>query len=332
MICRFTQDGEKQVQRRGDSHGPSTCINGQNVLEVEQVVCGGWLRRWPAGQSEEAAKRVESAVLQIRSQKTWQESSEGKSLDRFLRYTRRPMTWFHAAMIAGLISLPSASFAQGTQPAQSQPAHSAPQQPAAAPQTDASKATKDSAAPAKDDSVTAKPSVPAQAAVTDVTGKDAAHYIIGPEDALQVTVWKEPTLSGTFPVRPDGMISLVLVGDLPAAGRTPMQLSDEITTRLKKYVQDPSVTVLVMAVNSQRIYMMGEVGHVGPVTLAAGMTPLQAIAAAGGLSPFANSKKIYILRGEAGKQQKIPFNYKLALKGDSTQDIKLQPGDTIVVP
>jgi polysaccharide export outer membrane protein len=168
--------------------------------------------------------------------------------------------------------------------------------------------------------------------VTEAAGKDAAHYIIGPEDALQITVWKEPTLSGTFPVRPDGMISLVLVGDLPAAGRTPMQLSDEITTKLKKYLQDPSVTVLVMAVNSQRIYMMGEVGHVGPIALAAGMSPLQAIAAAGGLSPFANSKKIYILRTEAGKQQKIPFNYKLALKGDSTQEIKLQPGDTIVVP
>jgi polysaccharide export outer membrane protein len=77
---------------------------------------------------------------------------------------------------------------------------------------------------------------------------------------------------------------------------------------------------------------MGEVGHVGPVALAAGMSPLQAIAAAGGLSPFANSKKIYILRNVAGKQQKIPFNYKQALKGDDTQGVKLQPGDTIVVP
>ena len=328
MICRFTQDGEKQIQRRGDGQGPSTCINGQIGLEVEQVVCGGWLRRRWAGQSEEAVKRVESAALQIRSQKTRQESGD-KAFDRFMRYERRPMTWFHAALIAGLIGLPCAGFAQGTQPAPAQPARSAPLPPTAAPGTDASK---DSAAPAKDNSVAVKPSVPAQAAVTDVTGKDAAHYMIGAEDTLQVTVWKEPTLSGTFPVRPDGMISLVLVGDLPAAGRTPMELSDEITTRLKKYLQDPSVTVLVMAVNSQRIYMMGEVGHVGPIALAAGMSPLQAIAAAGGLSPFANSKKIYILRGEAGKQQKIPFNYKLALKGDSTQDVKLLPGDTIVVP
>jgi polysaccharide export outer membrane protein len=161
---------------------------------------------------------------------------------------------------------------------------------------------------------------------------DAVHYVIGPEDTLQVTVWKEPTLSGTFPVRPDGMISLVLVGDLPAAGRTPTQLGGDITTKLTKYLQDPSVTVVVLAANSQRIYLMGEVGHVGPVPLAAGMSPLQAIAAAGGLSPFANSKKIYILRGEASKQQKIPFNYKQALKGDNMQNLKLQPGDTIVVP
>ena len=238
------------------------------------------------------------------------------------------MRWFHAALIAGLIGVPGAGIAQDTQPTPAKPVQSATPPPVAAPAPDASKPAKDSPAPVTPPTTAAG----VQPGATEAAGKDAAHYIIGPEDALQITVWKEPTLSGTFPVRPDGMISLVLVGDLPAAGRTPMQLSDEITARLKKYLQDPSVTVLVMAVNSQRIYMMGEVGHVGPITLAAGMSPLQAIAAAGGLSPFANSKKIYILRTEAGKQQKIPFNYKLALKGDSTQDIKLQPGDTIVVP
>jgi polysaccharide export outer membrane protein len=163
-------------------------------------------------------------------------------------------------------------------------------------------------------------------------GVDNAHYIIGAEDTLQITVWKEPSLSGTIPVRPDGMISLVLVGDLRAAGRTPMQLSDDITAKLKKYIQDPNVSVLVMGVNSQKVFLVGEVGHVGPIMMTAGMTPLQAIAAAGGLSPYANSKKIYILRGEAGKQQKIPFNYKQALKGEDTQGIVLKPGDTIVVP
>jgi polysaccharide export outer membrane protein len=161
---------------------------------------------------------------------------------------------------------------------------------------------------------------------------EASSYIIGPEDVLQVTVWKEPTLSGTFPVRPDGMISMVLLGDVRAAGLTPMQLSTNLSLQLKKYVQDPLVTVLVQAVNSQRIFMVGEVGHVGPIPITPGMTPLQAIAAAGGLTPYAKSKHIYILRGSQGKQQKIFWNYKTALHGESQQNIVLQPGDTVVVP
>lgn len=223
------------------------------------------------------------------------------------------MKWLHRVVVAALLGIPLACIAQETQ---TKPTPVGTPSPA-----------KEALAPG------AATSSKAQTSATDAVGiNDVAHYIIGAEDTLQVTVWKEPTLSGTFPVRPDGMISLVLVGDLPAAGRTPMHLGDEITQKLKKYVQEPSVSVVVLAVNSQRIYLMGEVGHVGPITLAAGMTPLQAIAAAGGLSPFANSKKIYILRSEAGKQQRIPFNYKQALKGDNAQGVKLQPGDTIVVP
>lgn len=157
-------------------------------------------------------------------------------------------------------------------------------------------------------------------------------YVIGADDSLQVTVWKEPSFSGAFPVRPDGMISMVMLGDVRAAGKTPTQLSDDITQKLKKYIQDPVVSVVVLGVNSQKIFLVGEVGHTGPVMLTPGMTPLQAIAAAGGLTMFANEKHIYILRGVQGKQQKIPFNYKKALKGDNSQDISLQPGDTIVVP
>jgi polysaccharide biosynthesis/export protein len=157
--------------------------------------------------------------------------------------------------------------------------------------------------------------------------------VIGADDSLQITVWKEPTLSGTIPVRPDGMISLVLVGDMPAAGMTPMALGADISQRLKKYIQDPVVSVVVLGVNSQRIFMVGEIGKVGPIMLTAGMTPLQAIATAGGLTPYANKKKIYILRGEPGKQKKIPFDYKAALKGDNKQlDVSLLPGDTIVIP
>jgi polysaccharide export outer membrane protein len=160
---------------------------------------------------------------------------------------------------------------------------------------------------------------------------DPNRYVIGAEDSLQVTVWKDPTLSGTVPVRPDGMISLNLVGDLRAAGLTPMALSADIAQRLKKYIQDPVVTVVVLGVNSQRIFAIGEVNKVGPVMLTPGMMPLQAIVSAGGLTQFANSKHIYILRTVAGKQQKIPFNYKQALKGDN-QGVSLVPGDTIVVP
>jgi polysaccharide biosynthesis/export protein len=160
---------------------------------------------------------------------------------------------------------------------------------------------------------------------------DPERYVIGAEDSIQITVWKEPTLSGTIPVRPDGMISMVLVGDLRAAGLTPMALSADISQKLKKYMQDPIVTVVVLGVNSQRIFMVGEVNRVGPLMLTPGMTPLQAFVSAGGLSQFANSKHIYILRTVDGKQQKIPFNYKLALKGDM-QGVTLIPGDTIVVP
>lgn len=160
---------------------------------------------------------------------------------------------------------------------------------------------------------------------------DANRYVIGPEDSLQITVWKEPTLSGTIPVRPDGMISLVLVGDIPAAGMTPTALSTDISQRLKKYIQDPVVTVVVLGVNSQRVFLVGEVGKVGPVVMTPGMTPLQAIVTGGGLTQFANSKRIYILRTTAGKQQKIPFNYKQALKGENV-GVSLLPGDTIVVP
>ena len=168
--------------------------------------------------------------------------------------------------------------------------------------------------------------------VAPMADTDNSRYVIGADDSLQITVWQEPSLSGTFPVRPDGMISLVLVGDIPAAGLTPMHLAHDITVKLKKFIQDPVVSVVVAAVNSQRIYLVGEVLKAGPIMLSPGMTPLQAIAQAGGLSPYTNGKHIYILRGPQGKQQKIPFNYRLALKGDNRQDVPLLPGDTIVVP
>src|SRR5580704_12295230 len=208
------------------------------------------------------------------------------------------MKQFCSKLTVVLVTISAAALAQ----APKTPAVSAPSTQAASP----------SPVPAAEQ----QPAAPAPSSPASTGGPiDPSRYVIGAEDSLQVTVWKEPTLSGTVPVRPDGMISLVLVGDLRAAGLTPMALSADISQKLKKYIQDPVVTVVVLGVNSQRIFTVGEVGHVGPIMMTPGMTVLQAIVASGGLTQFANSKKIYILRSVRGKQQKLPFNYKLALKG-----------------
>lgn len=160
----------------------------------------------------------------------------------------------------------------------------------------------------------------------------SASYVIGPTDVLAITVWKEPSLSATLPVRPDGMISMPLLNDVQAAGSTPMKLAETIASKLKKFIQDPQVSIVMTEVNSQRVYLLGEIAKPGAVQLISGLTVLQAISSAGGLSQFANSKKIYVLRNESGTQRKIAFNYKEALKGESSQNVTLQAGDTIVVP
>jgi polysaccharide export outer membrane protein len=159
-----------------------------------------------------------------------------------------------------------------------------------------------------------------------------ASYVIGPEDTLHVSVWKEPDLTETIPVRSDGKISMPLLNDVQAAGLTPSKLADSITQQLKKYLADPRVTVVVTGMNSQKIYVLGEVTHTGAMPLTPDMTVLQAIASAG-FTQFANTKGIYVLRTENGKQLKLPFNYKQVIKGeDIKQNIVLKPGDTIVVP
>lgn len=162
---------------------------------------------------------------------------------------------------------------------------------------------------------------------------EPSDYVIGPEDVLDVTVWKEPDFSRAVPVRPDGKISLPLLSDIPAAGQTPSQLAAAITVMLRKYVTQPQVTVIVTGINSRRVFVLGEVGRPGPVPLLPNMTVLQALSSAGGLSQFANRKGIYVLRSENGRQVTYPFNYKAAVQGKATaQNITLKPGDTIVVP
>lgn len=181
------------------------------------------------------------------------------------------------------------------------------------------------------------PAQPAPGAGPDTTNATASAqagptYIIGPEDTLHIAVWKESDLTATLPVRPDGKISLPLLNDVQASGLTPQQLADSITEKLKKFLSDPRVTVVVSQINSKRIYLVGEVGRTGAVPMSPNMTVLQALSSAG-MSQFANTKKIYILRIENGKQQKLPVNYRKLVKGqEMDHNYLLQPGDTIVVP
>jgi polysaccharide export outer membrane protein len=183
--------------------------------------------------------------------------------------------------------------------------------------------SKDGAASA---SVAAKPGETAQ---SSSSGSD---YVIGADDMLNISVWKEPELTETLPVRPDGKISMPLLNDIAAAGLTPLQLKDSITEKLKKYIADPRVTVVVTAMNSRRIFVTGEVLHSGPMPLLPHMTMLQALSEAG-FTQFANLKAIYLLRTENGRQVKLPFNYKEVVKGNHPeQNILLKPGDTLVVP
>jgi polysaccharide export outer membrane protein len=158
-------------------------------------------------------------------------------------------------------------------------------------------------------------------------------YKIGPQDVVRIDVWKEPDISRTIPVRPDGKISLPLLSDVQAAGLTALQLADSIRDGYKKFINSPQVTVTVTEINSRRVYVSGEVGHPGALPLLPNMTALQALTSSGGFTQFAKTKNIYILRTEEGKQVKHPFNYKDVIAGKKPEDnILLQPGDTIVVP
>jgi polysaccharide biosynthesis/export protein len=156
-------------------------------------------------------------------------------------------------------------------------------------------------------------------------------YVIGPQDTLYISVWKEPDLTETLPVRADGMISMPLLNDVQAAGLTPMQLGSALTEKLKKYVSDPRVTIVVTQMNSQRVYVTGEVLHPGAMNLTPNMTVLQALSSAG-FTQFANTKGIYVLRNENGAERKLAVNYKKLIKGEGGQNVALKPGDTVVVP
>ncbi|MGE3955562.1 MAG: polysaccharide biosynthesis/export family protein [Vicinamibacterales bacterium] len=151
-------------------------------------------------------------------------------------------------------------------------------------------------------------------------------------DKLRIEVYKDAQLSQSVQIRPDGKITLPLVGDIAALGLSPLDLRERVAAALKEYVNNPVVTVIVVEGTSPTAYVVGEVNHPGPVVLQGSLTVLQALAVAGGLKDFADAKNIRILRKGIAGPQSIPFNYRDAIKGGSGASVVLQPGDTVVVP
>jgi polysaccharide export outer membrane protein len=169
----------------------------------------------------------------------------------------------------------------------------------------------------------ATPAMPTAAPV------DPKTYTIGPEDILRIMVWREPELSAAVQVRPDGKITLNLIGEVQAAGQTPEQLKDKITEALTEYIHKPEVGVFLQSVQSRRFHLMGEVNRPGTFPLVVPVTVLEALTNAGGFREFANTKKIRILR----KGKILMFNYNEVSKGKNLeQNIQIENGDYIIVP
>jgi polysaccharide biosynthesis/export protein len=161
---------------------------------------------------------------------------------------------------------------------------------------------------------------------------DRDHYVIGVEDVLYIHVWKEDALSKTLPVRMDGNISLPLVHEIKAAGLTPLQLEAIITEALKRFYENPTVSVTVMEANSFKVYVSGQVKTPGVFKLRSETTILQIIPMAGGFTDWAKQTKILVIRKENGKESRITVNYKKAMKGNPVSNLVLRSGDNIIVP
>jgi polysaccharide export outer membrane protein len=203
-----------------------------------------------------------------------------------------------------------------------------------APQGIAQAAPPSTAQPANAGTASSPAADAAQPAASPETKPHDDSFVIGDDDMLVINVWKEPDLSRTVPVRSDGKISLPLAGELTAAGRTPLQLEQDITARLKSYMTDPEVTVIVQQINSEKYNILGQVGRPGSYPLTVTTTIVDAIANAGGFKDFAKKKAIYILRqNTTGGESRLNFNYQDFIKGKNTsQNVVLMPHDTIIVP
>jgi polysaccharide export outer membrane protein len=170
--------------------------------------------------------------------------------------------------------------------------------------------------------------VPAASGVTTPPG-----YVIGPDDSLAIVFWREKELSSEVVVRPDGMISLPLLNDVRAEGLTPEQLRGALTAAAAKFVEEPTVTVVVKVINSRKVFITGQVAKPGTYPLGGPTTVLQLIALSGGVAEYADKSHIVVVRKEGGKDVSLPFNYGDVMRGKSLQqNIELKPGDTVIVP
>jgi polysaccharide export outer membrane protein len=219
------------------------------------------------------------------------------------------------------------------QSSQGRPAES-PATPATARPSDASRVTP----PQPQPPAAAKPPVPPVSAATSTALVPAGvttppGYVIGSDDQLAIVFWREKDLSTETSVRPDGKISIPLLNDIEAAGLTPEQLRAKISEAANKFVEDPTVTVVVKQINSRKVFITGQVGKPGPYPLAGPTTVLQLIATAGGVNEYADSEHIVVVRNENGKTTSIEFNYKDVSHRKKLQtNIELKPGDTVIVP
>ena len=238
----------------------------------------------------------------------------------------QPRTALKTLVLASLVLPPFSVGAQGTRSGASAPAAHAPA-PAPPPATAAAPPPATAAAPATAPAPTSAP----PPSVTATRPWHEQEYRLGPGDKLRIEVYKQDQLSQSLQVRPDGKITLPLVGDVRAAGQTTDELRDALTASLKEYVTNPVVTVIVQEVTSAQIHVIGEVAHPGTQVMQGPLNVLQALAEAGGLKEFADRGGIHILRKKSTGTQNLPFNYKDALKGHADA-IELQPGDTVVVP
>ena len=233
--------------------------------------------------------------------------------DRMSARSRNANLWAKL-LLSAMVSAALGMFTQGAGAQTDQPADGS------AKPADKAKSSTGTATPAKSDQPDSN------------AGGDPNSYRIGLADQLMISVWKEPELSMSVVVRPDGMITLPLVNDLHVVGLKPVELQQLLIEKLKPFLSEPQVTVIVQGIRSRKVFLVGNVSKQGSYPLEGGETVLQLLASSGGVGLFAKADSIYILRTENGKQVRIPFQYRKALKGKSKDDIPLQPGDVIVVP